>query len=101
MQNSALQLFMEVRGKAVFRARTIFISLITTLGLSGCLREPPEIYLSEGHPANPETRAGKAIKITRAVEPEFLDVKPNLGKQKASIKEKQSNDHDGHSMHRH
>lgn len=84
----------------MFRARTIFISLITTIGLSGCLREPPEIYLPSGHPADPETRAGKAIKITRALEAEFLDVKPNLGKQKASKKEKQSNDHYGHEMHR-
>lgn len=84
----------------MFRARTIFISLITTIGLSGCLREPPEIYLPSGHPADPETRAGKAIKITRALEAEFLDVKPNLGKQNASKKEKQSNDHNGHEMHR-
>lgn len=85
----------------MFRTRTIFISLITTIGLSGCLREPSEIYLPVGHPADPETRPGKAIKITRALEAEFLDVKPKLGKQKVQKKEKQSNDHTGHQMHKH
>lgn len=91
---------MEIRGKTVIRARTIFISLITTIGLSGCLREPPEIYLPVGHPADPETRPGKAIKITRALEAEFLDVKPKLGKKKVQNKEKQSNDHSRHQMHK-
>ncbi len=89
----------EIRGKAVFRA--IFTSLIITTSLSGCLREPPKIYLPVGHPADPETRPGKAIKITRALEAEILDAEPMLGKQKVQNAEKRSNDHGGHQMHKH
>ncbi len=80
--------------------RPIILSLIATIGLSGCLRQTPEIHLPVGHPADPGARTGAPIKITKALRNEFNDVKPELGKTERELKETPSNDHSGHQMHK-
>lgn len=80
--------------------RPIILSLIATIGLSGCLRETPEIFLPIGHPADPEARTGAPIRLTKALDTEFNDIKPELGDTKRQLKEMPSNDHSGHQMHK-
>ncbi|GJM01347.1 MAG: hypothetical protein DHS20C07_30260 [Methyloligella sp.] len=80
--------------------RPIILSLVTTIGLSGCLRETPEVYLPVGHPADPDARSGAPIRISKALETEFYDIKPELGKTNRKLKELPSNDHSGHQMNK-
>lgn len=80
--------------------RPLILGLITTVGLSGCLRETPGIYLPVGHPADPGTRAGAPIPITRALAPEFPDVQPDLRELKPEKKMTPANDHSGHQMNK-
>ena len=80
--------------------RPIIVSLIAVVGLSGCLREPPEIYLPVDHPADPEARSGAPIKITNALVTEFENVKPQINEPKPDKKEMQTDDHSGHQMHK-
>ncbi len=51
--------------------------ILFTLGLLGCEPKHPELYLPVGHPANPDTAAGRAIGAPGALRPEIVRAEPS------------------------
>jgi len=50
--------------------------MFLTLGILGCEPKHPDLYLPVGHPANPESAAGRAIGAPGALRPEVVRAEP-------------------------
>ena len=56
--------------------KRLIISMFMTLGILGCEPRHPDLYLPVGHPANPESAAGRAIGAPGALRPEVIRAEP-------------------------
>ncbi|MBU2532232.1 MAG: hypothetical protein KKB37_05800 [Alphaproteobacteria bacterium] len=54
--------------------KRLFVTMFITLGLLGCEPRHPDLYLPVGHPANPDSAAGRAIGAPEALRPEMTRV---------------------------
>ncbi len=53
--------------------------LVLSLGLSACDEIEGVDYLRMGHPADPQAASGKTARMSRALTPENINVRPDLG----------------------
>ncbi|MCF6199093.1 MAG: hypothetical protein L3J67_06780 [Hyphomicrobiaceae bacterium] len=60
------------------------------LGLSACDEIEGVDYLRQGHPADPGASSGKPAKMSRALTPENINVRPQLGGVGSSTPQQQN-----------
>ncbi len=77
--------------------RILMISLMGLTGLVGCTAVVPDIKVPLGHPANPNSKQGKPIAISRALSESSENDDPFVANQKKNPVP----GHSGHEMHKH
>ncbi len=58
--------------------KPVLLSMGVLLALSACREIEGVEYLNVGHPADPEAQAGKKARMSRALNPENITVRPDL-----------------------
>lgn len=79
----------------------IVILLILTLAVLGCRnRFADDFLVPTSHPANPEASAAKPLRVSRALEPEFENVRPKLERKRSAPRQPAPTDsRAGHQHH--
>lgn len=82
--------------------KSFLVLAFLPLAVAGCGPTTPEVAMPYGHPANPETRAGRALGVPTALRPELTSVSPDVppaGRSPASAEPTPApGGHSGHSQ---
>ncbi len=55
------------------------IAVAASLLATACRREPAEVFVPAGHPADPYAQPARPVPIPTALRPEFESVRPKVG----------------------
>ncbi len=78
--------------------RSLMIGLVSFIGLTGCETTIPDMNAPLGHPANPHSKQGRSIAVSRALDEKINNDDPyNSGHRRTPVPE----DHSGHQMPKH